>query len=169
MRVVIMYGMGGAVAETWPAGERLLVSKFKELGADTGESPYMPEDRQKIFDFLRGYRGKRAIIGDSLGANNAPLYADDLSPEKVDFIGGFQPSLYGQGVNPVSHEITVPPNVVAGMCIWDPVFADTGGLGNAHWAASRGIDVLERRGAHPDDWGTSQAIMLVAAKKALGL
>lgn len=168
--VAVVYGLGDAMAETWPTGQRQLVAWFKALGVDTGESPYDPSARNAIYYFLRSVPGaKIAIIGDSLGANNAPLYAEDQAPRKVDFIGGFQPSLYGQGVNPASGLIAVPSNVLHGMCIWDPVFADTSGLGNAHWEPSKGIDVLERRGAHPDDWGTSQQLMFTAAKQALGL
>ena len=38
-------------------------------------------------------------------------------------------------------------------CIWDAVFIETGGLGNAHYVRRK---QTRSCGAHPDDWGCSQ-------------
>jgi hypothetical protein len=83
----------------------------------------------------------------------------------VDFAGGFQPSAWdpiGQG--PITNrEIVVAKNVRVAHCVWDPVFLDTGGLGNAHYVVTPGaktkLTLTQHQGAHPDDWGYSQDLM----------
>jgi hypothetical protein len=120
--------------------------------------------RQEIHDWLHGHSGFRALIGDSLGAGAAALYSGDLDGA-VDFAGGFQPSAWdpiGQG--PITNrEIVVAKNVQVAHCIWDPVFLDTGGLGNAHYVVTPGaktkLTLTQHQGAHPDDWGYSQDLM----------
>jgi hypothetical protein len=134
-------------------------------------------DRQGISSFLAGATGFVGLIGDSLGAGAAALYAGDIKG-LVDFVGGFQPSAWdpiGQG--PISgRTILVAANVKVAHCIWNPVFVETGGLGNAHYVVHSGsktvLTTTEHHGMHPDDWGYAQNLMvnhvsqlLIAGKK----
>lgn len=79
----------------------------------------------------------------------------------IDFVGGFQPSLYDPRVH--NGVIAVPTNVVKAHCIYDPNFVDTGGLGAARYVLPPGsktiLTVTQHPGAHPDDWGVSQDMM----------
>lgn len=157
-RVVVIYGMGGSIFDP-KYGEAYLTERLKQAGFDVGASPYQHTDRQAIYDFLHGYNGFIAIVGDSLGAGCAPLFARDLHPHRVDYIAGFQPSVY----DPVMHgtgEVSVPDNVVTAHCIRDPVWFDTLGLGYATWTADNPhktkLTITEHRAQHPDDYGVAQ-------------
>lgn len=140
-------------------------------------------DTQKVYDFLRDYKGKIGIFGSSLGAGIAPICAGYLQPRPVQIVGGFQPSDY----DPVMHEVnlprenntgiydvvtravTVPNNVLEAICFRNPVLAATGGLGHAIYVASSAVhlQVYERNDPHPGDFGEAQDLMVEEALEAL--
>jgi len=159
IKIAIVYGLGGILFDP-PSGERQLTQRLKASGhkIDVGASPYDYTASQAIHEFLRGADWK-GIIGDSFGADYAPGYARSLMPEKVDFLAGFQPSLYASDVV-VNGLVMLPKNVVLAHCIYDPNWLDTGGLGAAQYDVPTGsptkLLTTKHRGAHPDDWGTSQ-------------
>ncbi len=166
--VAVVFGLGGGALD--PAGgESRLVARLKALGVDTGASPYQYYDTNGIVGLLRGTAlGKaefKAIVGDSLGACNAPFFAQQYG-HTVDYIAGFQPSEYGM-------HAPVPPNVVRAHCIYDPYWIDTWGLGHAKWELAPGnrttkLILTEHRGAHPDDWGYSQDLVFAEIKSLIG-
>jgi hypothetical protein len=163
MRIALIGGMWWPVTET-NAGLPTFQARLRANGAEV--QTYSHSARQQIRDWLYGYKGFRALCGDSLGAGASALYAGDLTDGLVQFAGGFQPSDWdpiAQG--PLNNkEVVVSKNVVIAHCIWDPVFIDTVGLGNAHYVVAPGAKTVvmntEHRGAHPDDWGWSQDLML---------
>jgi len=162
--IAVVYGLGGAWFDP-QAGENYLVSRLKAIGVETGNSPYQYNDSQGVYDLLHAAPDFRGIIGDSLGACNAPLFAQQFSG-RVDYIAGFQPSVYG-------NHVAVTPNVVRAHCIYDPYFVDTGGLGAYCWELAAGnkttkLMVTEHRGAHPDDYGYSQDIVFNEVKSLIG-
>lgn len=169
-RIALIGGQGWPVTETM-AGLPTLQQRLKAKDVDA--RTFAHDARQPIHDFLNGYAGFRGLIGDSLGAGAAAFYAGDQHGA-IDFAGGFQPSAWdpiGQG--PIGNRfILVPKNVVVAHCIWDPVFADTGGLGNAHYVLPEGsatrLTTTEHRGAHPDDWGYSQDLMFNHVMQCIG-
>lgn len=171
-RVALIGGQGYPLTET-QAGLPTLKQRLNAKGVDTGQGPFAHTDRQAIRDWLYGYKGFRGLIGDSLGAGAAALYAGDLDGT-VDFVGGFQPSAWdpiGQG--PINNRmILVAHNVAVAHCIWDPVFVETGGLGNAHYIVSNGaktkLTLTSHPGAHPDDWGYSQDLMFNHVMQLIG-
>jgi len=155
------------VHEGWPltetaAGLPTLQKRLHDQGVEL--QTFAHDARQAIHDWLRSFSGFRGLIGDSLGAGAAALYSGDLSGA-VDFAGGFQPSAWDPiGRGPTNNrEIVVAKNVNVAHCIWDPVFADTLGFGNAHYVITPGAEtkltLTQHRGAHPDDWGYSQDLM----------
>jgi len=160
-RIALIGGQGWPLTET-AAGLPTLQQRLSTEGVEV--QTFAHDARQAIHDWLHGHSGFRALIGDSLGAGAAALYAGDLDGS-VDFAGGFQPSAWdpiGQG--PITNrEIVVAKNVQVAHCIWDPVFLDTGGLGNAHYVVTPGaktkLTLTQHQGAHPDDWGYSQDLM----------
>ncbi len=162
-RIALIGGQGYPLTET-QAGLPTLKRRLNARGVDTGAGPFTHMARQQIKDWLHGYKGFRGLIGDSLGAGASALYAGDLDGT-VDFVGGFQPSNWdpiAQG--PVNNRVVVvAKNVLVAHCIWNPTFAETAGLGNAHYVLSPGaktrLTTTEHHGAHPDDWGYSQDLM----------
>jgi NAD(P)-dependent dehydrogenase (short-subunit alcohol dehydrogenase family) len=102
----------------------LLCQKIAALGIDIAGSPYQETDQDKIVDVIVAAHNKvhKIIIGgDSLGANNTPAVAAAARQIMgVDYIFGFQPSLYG-----VHNQIT--PNVIQARCIYNPDWLETGG------------------------------------------
>ena len=160
-RIALIGGQGWPLTET-AAGLPTLQRRLSAQGVEV--QTFAHDARQAIHDWLHGHSGFRALIGDSLGAGAAALYSGDLDGA-VDFAGGFQPSAWdpiGQG--PITNrEIVVAKNVQVAHCIWDPVFLDTGGLGNAHYVVTPGaktkLTLTQHSGPHPDDWGYSQDLM----------
>jgi len=160
-RIALIGGQGWPVTET-AAGLPTLQQRLSAQGVEV--QTFAHDARQAIHNWLHGHGGFRALIGDSLGAGAAALYSGDLDGA-VDFAGGFQPSAWdpiGQG--PITNrEIVVAKNVQVAHCIWDPVFLDTGGLGNAHYVVTPGaktkLTLTQHSGPHPDDWGYSQDLM----------
>lgn len=160
-RIALIGGQGWPLTET-EAGLPTLEARLRAKGIDA--RTFAHDARQPIHDFLNVTVDFRALIGDSLGAGASALYAGDLR-DQMDFVGGFQPSAWdpiGQGpIN--SRIIVVARNVLVAHCIYDPNFADTGGLGNAHYVITPGsatrLTVTAHYGAHPDDWGYAQDLM----------
>ena len=170
-RIALIGGQGWPATETvW--GLPTLERRFHEVGFEAQQFSHLA--RQEIRDYLRASTGLLGLIGDSLGAGAAALYPLDLQPSRyVTFVGGFQPSAWdpiGQGPTS-SRTIKVAPNVRFAHCIWDPIFTDTAGLGNAHYMVTPGskttLTLTEHRGAHPDDWGWAQDLMFAHAVAAL--
>ena len=163
-KIAILYGLGGSMFD--PAnGEALLMTRCRGLGLDVGDSPYSYDAGQAVYDFLKD-ADWCGIIGDSFGADYGPQYAGNLSPKTVNFLGGFQPSMYANDVRIGADgvgEILVPRNVAHARVFRDPLWAQTGGLGWATWVAANDkatdLKVLAHYGAHPDDWGYTQNIM----------
>lgn len=156
----IVYGLGGSLFD--PAtGEAYLVQRLKAIGVQCGPSPFQESDTEGVVDWLKDKIGTKVIIGDSLGANNAPFFVSQLK-EPVDYIAGFQPSEYGQ-------HFPIPSSVGRAHCIYDPYWIDTGGLGYYEWELgpdnhTTKLVVTQHRGAHPDDWGWSQDIVFNEVK-----
>lgn len=170
-RIALIGGQGWPVTETI-SGLPTLQTRLKAEGVDA--RTFAHDARTPIRDFLYHYAGFVGLIGDSLGAGAAALYAGDQVPQRVDFVGGFQPSAWDPiGRGPLNdHTITVAKNVVVAHCIWDPVFGDTGGLGNAHYVLPDGsmtkLTLTQHQGAHPDDWGYSQDLMFAHVMVCIG-
>lgn len=162
MRVALIGGQGWPATETL-AGLPALEFRLHKAGFEARQFSHLA--RKDIRDWLYHHPGFRGLIGDSLGAGAAALYARDLLGEEVDFVGGFQPSAWDPiGEGPTNNRIiVVSPNVKVAHCIWDPVFVDTAGLGNAHYVVSSHAKTIltttEHRGPHPDDWGYAQDLM----------
>ncbi len=162
-RIALMGGLGYPATETtW--GMPTLKNRLEAIGAHVLLVSW--KERQQVYDFLRGFKGFRAICGDSLGAGSAAQYAMDLDGDNeaghmVDFVGGFQPSLYDSRTH--NGYIMVAGNVYRAHCIYDPVWIDTFGLGYAQYTitpnSATKLLVTQHRGAHPDDWGYSQDII----------
>jgi hypothetical protein len=87
----------------------------------------------------------------------------------VDFAGGFQPSDYDAR----SHNglITVAKNCKRAHAIFDPVWFQTMGLGHSRYTKAFNAHTIilntPHEGAHPDDWGFSQALMLASIQEVL--
>jgi hypothetical protein len=150
--IVDLYGLGGLATSP---GMLTLAGKIKQLG--TGFvvlGPYDQSDWQQAAEDL----GKRpaadliGAVGYSLGANNVVQIAAKLG-RKLDYIAGIQPSYWGLGVD-WSAVITLPPNIGAALCIYNPYFAATGGLGYARYAAPSGfagqLRLTTTSDLHPD-------------------
>jgi hypothetical protein len=171
-RIALIGGQGFPLTET-QAGLPALKTRLNAAGVDTGEGPFSHMDRQRIRDWLHGFKGFRGLIGDSLGAGASAIYAGDLDGT-VDFVGGFQPSAWdpvGQG--PISaRTIVVAENVSVAHCIWNPWWVETGGLGSAHFVigskSKTKLTTTEHHGAHPDDWGWAQDVMFAHVMQSIG-
>jgi hypothetical protein len=166
-KIAVIYGLGGGWLD--PAGgEVTLLARLKTLGLTLPPAPFNYYDSQPVYDFLKD-ADWRGIIGDSFGACFGPQYAGNLAPVTVDYLAGFQPSLYSTlGPRP----ITVPANVKTAHCIRDPDWIDTGGLGYATWVAAdpqkTRLIITEHRGAHPDDTGYAQDLVFAEVKQLIG-
>lgn len=166
----IMFGMGGAVFD--PAGgEEVLCGKIKALGVDIAGSPYQCTDLSAIATVLHRAHseGKKLIVGgDSLGANNGPAIAQAVRQSfGLDYLFGFQPSLYGAHVE-------VPRNVVEARCIYNPNPITTFGLGAYEWQLEAGnsrtkLRIVTNNDMHPgDDDVAMQALVIADIKRIVG-
>jgi hypothetical protein len=147
----VMYGLGGATLDP-SYGEAYLVQRIKALGVNTHASPYQYYDTQTIANAVMAVPKGDAIVigGDSLGANDGPLVAQGLiGHHTVDFLFGFQPSLWGRHVQ-------IPANVTKALCIWNSNWFQTVGLGAYEWVKAPGnnhtiLEIIDRHVAHPGD------------------
>src|ERR1700686_4506305 len=158
----LSYGLGGQVLD--PAGgEVLLTQKIKALGINVGASPYLYSDVQTICsEILATPPGSIIIVGgDSLGANNAPYIATAIRASRgVDYLFGFQPSVWG-------YHSTVPPSVVEALCIYNPTWVETGGLGDYPWPLATGnrrtkISYIKNSDPHPGDGDVAMQDVILA-------
>lgn len=160
----VIYGLGGGWLDP-ASGENQLIARLKAIGVDTGGSPFQYYDSQGVYNFLESHQDEITIIvGDSLGACNAPGFAGSL--KTVSYIAGFQPSWYGA-------HVPVPSSVKRAHCIYDPFWLDTGGLGAYEWVLAPGnrttkLLVTVHRGAHPDDYGITQDMVFDDIKGLIG-
>jgi hypothetical protein len=161
-RVFISYGMGGAAIETWDSGERLLIKRCKAIGLDTSRSPYQWSDANYIAAEINATVPAIpvAVIGDSLGADEAPDVASRCH-RQIQYIAGFQSSIYGADVG-------VPANVDWADNIFNPgvvgFLMTFFGLGSRQWHVAPGNTHTKLRNIphvapHPDDWGWSQDVI----------
>jgi len=166
-KVAIVFGLGGGWLDP-KDGEVTLLARLKTIGLTVPPAPFSYNDGQGVHDFLKT-ADWRGIIGDSFGACFGPQYAGSLAPARIDYLAGFQPSIYSTlGAGP----IPVPANVKTAHCIRDPDWIDTGGLGYATWIAvdpkKTRLLVTEHRGAHPDDTGYAQDLVFAEVKQQIG-
>jgi hypothetical protein len=167
-KIAIIYGLGGSWLDPG-AGEAYLLQRCKAIGIVVPAQPFNYGDRQGVYDFLvkADWRG---IVGDSFGADFGPEYAGDMAPTKIDYLAGFQPSMYATDVR--NGIVMVPDNVVTAHCIRDPNWADTAGLGYAMWVAAdpkkTRLITTEHRGAHPDDTGYAQDLVFAEIRHLIG-
>ena len=166
-KVAIIFGLGGGWLDP-RGGEVYLLARAKASGFVVPDQPFSYDDSQGVYNFLKD-ADWRAIIGDSFGADFGPQYAGSLP--KVDYLAGFQPSMYATDIR--NGTITVPSNVVVAHCVRDPVWIDTGGLGYATWVAENPkktrLLITEHRGAHPDDTGYAQDLIFAELKQLAGV
>ncbi len=167
-KVVVIFGQFGAAADP------VNLPHFNNRLVGAGFQTILIEhtDSQKAYDFLRHYAGFKAIVGASLGAGASPIFAGNLKPATVDFVGGFQPSLW----DPVMRNgaVTVPDNVKYAVCFRNPVVAATGGLGAATYVLDPSnkttkLSVIERNDVHPGDFGVAQDTMFSEIQALAGV
>jgi lysozyme family protein len=160
-RAWISFGMGGSVFD--PAGgEKQLVERCKGIGIDTRNSPYQWSDINAIVADIDKSDTKIIVGGDSLGANEAPRIAASTK-HNIDLLFGFQPSEWGE-------HIQVPANVAEAVCIYNPTWIQTIGLGHYPWSLAPGnkrtkLSLIPIEAPHPDDWGQSQDIIFKRIKE----
>ncbi len=155
----ISFGMGGQQLDP-SNGERYLVARLKAIGIDTMASPYQWSDTQLIVNQILAAKDcdKDAVGGDSLGANEAPaIAAAVVGKHDIDLLFGFQRSEYGVMVD-------IPSNVLKAVNVYDPVWLETQGLGDAPWKLAAGntrtvLRTLAIEAMHPDDYGVAQDVI----------
>ena len=164
----VMYGMGGASLDL-AGGEATIVAEIKKLGVNIEGSPYQYYDTQVITDAIMKLPKETIVIigGDSLGGNDGPLIAAALKTanRKVDYLFGFQPSVWGE------HTV-VTSNVVKAVCIYNPVWLETFGLGDYPWPLDEGnttteLKLIEAEDAHPGDNDVAMQNIIFSDIKAL--
>jgi hypothetical protein len=106
-----------------------ITDDLKRQGYNVHNSPYADNALQTIVDdaMKSSIDDLLVVIGASLGGNNGPEVATALKGHRiVDLMIGYQPSTYGM-------HVPVPNNVKLAICIWNPVWIITLGLGNYEW------------------------------------
>lgn len=173
-KVAIIFGLGGSWLDP-RGGEVYLLARCKAFGFIVPPAPFAYSDSQGVFDFLKD-ADWRAIIGDSFGACFGPDYARSLAPRRIDFLAGFQPSVYSSNIRALSDGtkyIPIPANVATAHVVRDPAWLDTGGLGYAKWIVDdpKQTRLLEtdHRAAHPDDTGYAQDLIFSELKRHAGV
>lgn len=164
-KLAIVYGLGGGWLDP-KGGEDYLLQRCKAVGFEVPSQPFDYTDSQGIYTFLKD-ADWRGLIGDSAGASYAGQYAQSLAPLLVNYLAGFQPSVWmGLGAT-----IAIPSNVIYAHCIRDPDWVDTTGLGYAEWVTAKPTTLVttEHRGAHPDDFGAMQDLIFAEVKQKAGL
>jgi hypothetical protein len=172
-KIAVIEGLGFKWLDS-SSGQVYLIERLKVVGIDCGSSPFHYADSQGVYDFLKT-ADWRGIVGDSFGACFGPEYAGSLAPTKVDYVAGFQPSVYSSNIQTAADGtkfIPVPANVVTAHCIRDPNWIDTGGLGYATWIADNPkatrLLITDHPGAHPDDTGYTQDLVFAEIKSLVG-
>lgn len=164
-KLAIVYGLGGGWLDP-KGGEDYLLQRCKAAGFTVPEMPFDYNDTDGIYNFLV-YADWRGVIGDSAGATYGGQYALNLKSDKLDYLAGFQPSVW-MGLGP---DIQIPTNVVYAHVVRDPDWIDTAGLGWAKWITTKPTIFVEtdHRGAHPDDFGPMQDLIFAEVKQKAGL
>jgi hypothetical protein len=150
--VADLFGLGGLATSP---GMLTLAGKIKKLGSNfVVLGPYDPSAWQQAADDLNKRPRSDLIgaVGYSLGANNIVQISAEIG-HNIDYVGGVQPSYWGLGAD-WSGVITLPPNVGSALCIYNPYFAATFGLGYVRYAAPAGfagkLQLLTTDDLHPD-------------------
>lgn len=168
-RIAVVFGQFGQIAD--PVNLPSFQQRLQQAGADTILIEHT--DSQKAHDFLHGFAGFVGVVGASLGAGAAPIFAGYLDKQKVDFVGGFQPSDWDpvmhevsiqSGADVITRAVNVPVNVANALCFRNPIIAATGGLGHATYVLAPGniitkLTIIERDDIHPGDFGVAQDTM----------
>lgn len=175
-RMVGVFGQFGIAAD--PVNFPHFVERVAQDGIETILVQHT--DTQKAYDFLKGYNGKCALVGASLGAMSVCVFAGYLMGKTVDFVGGFQPSDWDptghdvdiqQPNDVITRAVTVPRNVLRALCFRNPAIWITGGLGHATYVlpqhSTTGLEVIPRFDAHPGDFGEAQDVMVARVVEAL--
>ncbi len=164
-KMAIIFGLGGGWLDP-KEGEVYLLQRYRSIGLITPNTPFAYNQSQAIYEFLHD-ADWRGSTGDSFGADYQPTYFGNLP---IDYIAGFQPSMYASDVR--AGFIDIPPNVKYAHCVRDPVWLDTGGLGYAKYIAvdpkKTTVVTTEHRGAHPDDFGVMQDLIFAEVKHRIG-
>src|SRR6266702_4113063 len=87
-RIALIFGQFGAAAD--PVNLPHLRDRLELAGVKTILVQHTAS--QQVYDFLHAYRGFSGIVGSSLGAGAAPIFAGYLAPQRINYINGFQPS-----------------------------------------------------------------------------
>lgn len=175
-RCAVVFGQFGAAADptNLPAFNQRLIA----AGIET--TLIQHDDTDGAVNFMRGYSGKIALVGASLGAMSVVVFARYLAPEGVNFLGGFQPSDFDpsgvtvaipDGDDLITRAIYVPPTVKEALVFRNPVVAMTAGFGHATWLADdperTKLTVIKREDVHPGDFGEAANEMYAAVTAAL--
>lgn len=177
-RCAVVFGQFGRAAD--PIQLPMFNKRLQSAGVETVLIEH--DDTKGAYAFLRGYAGKKGMIGASLGAMSVIVFARYMPDDEFAFCGGFQPSDFDpSGVSVefeetdpddlITRAIFVPKNVKTGLVFRNPVVAMTGGLGHATWIAddieATKLTIEKRLDAHPGDFPPAQDQMLQAALAAL--
>jgi len=190
--LTVSFGMGGSSVDDAASGgygENYLVRRCHAVPhINVMRSPYTWDAAQARFDDIRAAKKKNpsariAMVGDSLGDNalGSDLKNLESAGIGVDFIGGFQGSVWGQ-------HTSVGVNCKRAMLIFNPYFWQTAGLGDfplplvyppdvkkgeslydGKWRlGNRGqtwVRYVQIEAPHPDDWGLAQDIIFAELKQ----
>ncbi len=147
----LMYGQGGGAVDAVLSGDGLgYIQKLADAMPDVvAHDPLLVYDRSIVQSAFTWDAGQaiydeaqkipvtdRLIIGGvSLGANVAPYVASVLR-RPVELIFGIQPSMYGP-------KNLVSSNIRRAVCIYNPIWFMTGGLGAYYWRVMPGNSQTE--------------------------
>lgn len=167
--VVCVFGQYGEAADP------INLPHFKDrlLAAHVNAILVQHYDSKIAYNYLSRPWKFKALVGSSLGAMSAVVFAGYLAPRPIDFVGGFQPSDWDpsghtvcieDGEDTITRAIEVPSNVLQALCFRNPIFAATGGLGHATYVLGvhdikTQLEVIKRNDPHPGDFGEAQDIM----------
>jgi hypothetical protein len=181
LHVTVSFGLGGSGVDDAASGgygENYLVKRLRATkGVDVMRSPYTWDAAQDRYDDILKFprADKVALVGDSLGDNALGSDLENLEGKRdVDFIGGFQGSVWGQ-------HTSVSDNCKRAILIFNPVWFQTAGLGDyplpldvppvvtvgslydGRWRLGNNgktwVRYVQIEAPHPDDWGLAQDII----------
>jgi hypothetical protein len=191
VHVTISFGLGGSVVDDSASGgygENYLIKRLRAVpNTDVMSSPYVWSAGQSRFDDIMRFpkTDKIAMVGDSLGDNALGSDLHNLEGKRaVDFIGGFQGSVWGQ-------HTSVSSNCRRALLVFNPVWWQTAGLGDyplpldspptvadgeslddGKWRLGNNgntwVRYVQIEAPHPDDWGLAQDIIFSEIKQLAG-
>lgn len=165
-KMAVTYGLGGWLFDP-SGGEAYILQRYRALSLIVPDKPFDYTDSQGAYNFLKDadWRGSTA---DSFGADYQVNYFGNLP---IDYVAGFQPSVWADDVR-TDDTILVPINIKLAHCVRDPIWAQTGGLGFAKYVAvdanKTRVLTTEHPGAHPDDFGYAQDLIVAEVKELIG-